>query len=516
MARPAVWNFHGARLSLAQSCVRELIGGSADSNTTPASWLSRVKPAIKRPAGKQLWGAAQPGLCADHPVMLSLGTALDQINRGNATDVTALCASFRNERARLRASGSTGTVGLAPDCLDLLAQYLIAWVLEDDSRMAEIASEFEDSQCDPGWITALVTWLEYYWDGKLPQYDAPTEDSVPIPLPRPTAADGSLRVGVLGDWGTGEGEALAVLDQLMRQQPDLIIHVGDIYYSGTFDECSSNFLVPLVSARQNYPAIPVYTLPGNHDYYSGGQGFYSILAQLNLGVRNAAIQRNSFFCLQNEWWQLEGMDTGYNDHDLLRVADDITHLQDVEAAWHQHQLAGAGTRRVILFSHHQLFSAFATIGATGQSGPQFQNPYLTQNLQDWRAAAAPNIVAWYWGHEHLLEVYAVPGMPGVDLPVMGRCVGYSAFPIFNNVGAYVPQPQSPITLLPAPEFPGGIVQTGDDGQVYANGYLLLTLGQSTGQAAYFQVNYFGSIPEATSTLLWTEPLASGQMMRNRP
>jgi 3',5'-cyclic AMP phosphodiesterase CpdA len=508
MARPPVWNFHSARLSLAQSCLRELIGGSTDPNATPSSWLSRVEAAVDTLTGKPVAGSVGPGLCAGHPSMLSLGSALDQIDRGLISDCGAAWAHFAQERAKY-APGGAGTVGLSEDCLDLLGKYLIAWVLDDERRKAEITSEFKESQCDPGWLTATSAWAAYYWDGKAPQYVPPAQDTVPCALPPPGSPDGLLRVAVLGDWATGEAEALAVLDQVMKQQPDLIIHVGDIYYSGTFDECQRNFLGPLAAARQKYRSIPVYTLPGNHDYYSGGQGFFSILPQLNLATPHASIQRNSFFCLQNDWWQLQGMDTGYNDHDLLRISDDITFLQDVEAGWHQQRLAEAGSRKIILFSHHQLFSAFATIGKVGLSGPQFQNPFLTKNLQDWRAAGASNIVAWYWGHEHLLEVYAVPGTPGVALPVRGRCVGNSAFPVFDNVGAYTPQPQSPIPLEPAPEFPNKFVQTGSDGQVYAHGYVLLTLGPSTGQAAYYQVNDAASVTRATSTRLWSEEFTQG-------
>ena len=158
----------------------------------------------------------------------------------------------------------------------------------------------------------------------------------------------------------------------MQQKPDLIIHLGDIYYAGTFDECQTNFLDPIRAARQKHGRyIPVYSIPGNHDYYSGGRAFYAMLPQLNLGIPHAAVQQHSFFCLRNEHWQLECMDTGYNDHDLLRISDDITHLQEIEAAWHQKQLSEAGTRQIILMSHHQLYSAFMAIG---RSGTSFTNP----------------------------------------------------------------------------------------------------------------------------------------------
>jgi hypothetical protein len=198
------------------------------------------------------------------------------------------------------------------------------------------------------------------------------------------------------------------------------------------------------------------------------------------------------------------MDTGYNDHSFRLVPDDITTLRADEAAWHQKQLLAAGSRKIILISHHQLFSAFATIGA-GQVS--YQNPYLTGNLKAWRSAGVTNIVAWLWGHEHLLEVYAAPSADGAGLPVLGRCVGHGAFPVFNNKGAYTRQPASSIALQDAPNFPSGYVQTSEDGPVYASGYAMLSLGASIGKADYYQVTFEGDISASTSRLLWTDTLA---------
>ena len=481
MARIPTPDFHSVKLSLAQSCIREVI-----------SRYSAV--------------ASASALAADHPLMQAAGPVLDGIYTRDLIDAESAIETYKANRAAQNLANS-GTSGLAEDCLDLLVQYALAWVFDDRDKENEIESEFSENECDPGWLDAVITWLEYYWDGQAPQYVPPASntDPAPIQLPPPASPDGLLRVGVLGDWGTGEPEALAVLDQLMRQAPDLIIHVGDIYYSGTEDECQSNFLIPLNAARRQYKAIPIYTMPGNHEYYSGGSGFYTILPQLNRGIEHATVQQNSFFCLQNDGWQLEGMDTGYNDHDILTVADDITHLQADEAAWHQQQLANACDRQVILFSHHQLFSAFQTIGPATSLGQSYQNPYLLQNLQTWRADGNPKIVAWFWGHEHLLEVYAAPNPPGVELATLGRCIGNSAFPVFNNLGDYTPQTQT-IPLEPAPSFPNDYVQTGDDGEVYASGYMLLTLGTDAGTADYYQVTFTGSVSGATSQLLWSETI----------
>jgi predicted phosphodiesterase len=516
MARHHIWNFHNPRLSLAQSGIRAIISHSLTGTNGPALMQSRVAAWSGGAISSHIVAMPHVGVCAGEPTMKAVGTVLDQIDNGKITNADQACAAYLAARsapapsaqqaapAAVPTAAGSGTVssGLERDCMDLVAQYLLAWIFDNQSRENQIQSEFNSSPCDPGWLVALKAWLLFYWSGKAPIYHPPTPATVPFALPPSADADGSLRVGILGDWGTGEPAAIAVLDQLMQLKPDLIVHLGDIYYAGTIDECRTNFLVPIQAARAKYGRnIPVYTIPGNHDYYSGGAGFYGMIPLLNQGVPNAMVQEFSFFCLQNDNWQLECMDTGFNDHNLKQVADDITHLEQPEADWHQQQLLAAGKRNIILMSHHQLFSSFATIGAGGTS---FQNPFLTKNLQDWREAGASNIVAWLWGHEHLLEVYAAPSSDGTGLPVLGRCVGHGSFPVFNNAGDYTKNPRSPIALQAAPAFPSGYVQTVDDGLVYASGFAMLTLGATDGKAEYYQVKFTGDITSATSQLLWTD------------
>jgi predicted phosphodiesterase len=519
MDRHAVWSFHDPRLSLAQSGIRAVISHSFTGMDGSALMRSRVASWASGLTGGDVVAMPRVGVCAGEPVMAALGSVLKQIDRKvitNADQASAAYVAARSTASRLpleaapaalSAAKGAGTVasGLGKNCMDLIAHYLLAWVVRDQARENQIESEFNSGPCDPGWLIALKAWLLFYWDGRPPIYKPPTAATVPMALP-PGRADGLLRVGILGDWGTGEPEAIAVLDQLMRLKPDLIVHVGDIYYAGTIDECRTNFLVPIQAAREKYGRnIPVYTMPGNHDYYSGGAGFYGMIPLLNQGVPNATVQEFSFFCLRNDNWQLECMDTGYNDHDFKVVPDDITHLEQPEADWHQQQMLAAGERNIILMSHHQLFSAFATIGAGGSS---FQNPFLTKNLQDWRAAGVSKIVAWLWGHEHLLEVYAPPlSAAGTGLPVLGRCVGNGAFPVFNNTGDYTKNPKSAIPLEPAPGFANGYVQTDTDGLVYASGFAMLKLGASSGKAEYYQVKFDGNVSAASSQLLWTDGLA---------
>ena len=266
MARHRVWNFRNPRLSIAQSGIRAVISHSLKSTNGAALMQSRLAAWSMGAMRSHVDAMPRVGVCAEEPTMKAVGTVLAQVDQGKITNADQACTAYLAVRSAVpkqlpaaTGAGITAT-GLARDCMDLVAQYLLAWVFDNQSRENLIASQFRNSQCDPGWLTALKAWLLFYWGGKPPVYKPPTTATVPIALP-PGAGDGSLRVGVLGDWGTGEPDAIAVLDQLMQLKPDVIVHLGDIYYAGTIDECRTNFLAPIQTARAKY----TQQHPGLHD-----------------------------------------------------------------------------------------------------------------------------------------------------------------------------------------------------------------------------------------------------------
>jgi hypothetical protein len=143
-------------------------------------------------------------------------------------------------------------------------------------------------------------------------------------------------------------------------------------------------------------SVPIFSLCGNHDMYSGGAPYYWLVDQIG--------QQSSYFCLQNAEWQFLAMDTGNNDNSPLTVDTNMTSLPIMngwsEADWHLNKIATAGSRKTVLFSHHQLFSAFGSVGSANAK-PYAYNPDLLANFQD----VLPKIQWWFWGHEHTLAVY---------------------------------------------------------------------------------------------------------------
>ena len=54
--------------------------------------------------------------------------------------------------------------------------------------------------------------------------------------------DRKSRIAIIGDWGTGDEVAINLLQQVPSFRPEILIHLGDVYYTGTQQEEQSNFL----------------------------------------------------------------------------------------------------------------------------------------------------------------------------------------------------------------------------------------------------------------------------------
>ena len=138
----------------------------------------------------------------------------------------------------------------------------------DTARVQQIQDELKDGGYDPSWASTIAEFVEHFGPdgtrGKIP-YIPPNDAMKPLPMP-PTAT-----VALIADWGTGTATAVNLLKGVAQQKPDILIHLGDIYYSGTPSECDANFkrIIDNVFNRTGADTdIPVFTMTGNHDMYS--------------------------------------------------------------------------------------------------------------------------------------------------------------------------------------------------------------------------------------------------------
>jgi hypothetical protein len=357
-------------------------------------------------------------------------------------------------------------------CAELAFRYLKAHFSGDDKALAEIKGEFKASTCDPAWATTVEEYLQYFGpDGsrkEIPYIRASTVGARTIEL------KANARVALVGDWGTGAQPAVQILKQIAGSKPDILIHLGDIYYSGTPAECAANFTSLIESVlRTENTNLAVYTLAGNHDMYCGGVGYYDLIQHLN---SEPLRQGASFFCLRSadEKWQLLAMDTGLNDYSPLDVDDAVTFVEDDELAWHCDRVREF-PGRTILLTHHQLFSAFSPIGKADATGLRSAiNPHLLGAFKS--LTACGRIAAWFWGHEHTLSIY--DSFAGLQ---KGRCLGHGAVPVSILDKIYAPIPG----LDKTPAIVAN-TQLQQQGSVYAHGYAVLAFGTDSCSAAYYQ------------------------------
>jgi hypothetical protein len=284
---------------------------------------------------------------------------------------------------------------------------------------------------DPNWIKPAWLYFKYYVISRLPPTyrnwrGLITNDLnfgvIKYRLPP------QCTVLIVGDWGTHMPDNAALLRQAVKKfRPQAIIHLGDVYYSGTVEECNDNVLNVIdriYSDNSLAPRAPFFAIPGNHDYYSGGGGFYHTIETVNSGIADSA-QAASFFCLRtaDDKWQFLGMDTGFNDRvpsdQLMKPEGPDLHENEME--WHDDKLKNF-PGSTILLSHHQLISAKERLTKNGRL-------HLNERLYGKFGKYFDRISAWYWGHEHNLIFFEDNMEIDRNIPPLkkGRLVGCSAY-----------------------------------------------------------------------------------------
>jgi hypothetical protein len=322
-----------------------------------------------------------------------------------ATDAEAaqMLEELNRAAAILEAEGKKDGVLVAPDdemtsrLQSLLAEESIAFNRVETDADGGLEAQFDEHDL-LRWAGSLLTWIR-----GLKKHDWQTAPASPDLLPNTFAA------AVLGDWGTGLYGAPVCATTIQNDAKDygLLLHLGDVYYSGTEKEVNDRFL-NLWPKKAN--AIS-RACNANHEMYTGGYAYFDLILK-------AFTQPASYFALQNDHWLLVGLDTAYHEWDLY--GDQV--------AWLTNLMNQAGDRRVTLFTHHQPFSWADTV-----KGP------MPDQLAD--LLNSKKIFAWYWGHEHRCVVYDQHPQWGL----FGRCVGHGGYPYFTDkftAGTVTPVPNA--------------------------------------------------------------------------
>lgn len=379
--------------------------------------------------------------------------------------------------------------------------------------------------------------IKHFWDSMAGtpftiQYrkasDYPNYGAIPWNIPQ------GAQIVMLGDWGTALEDAADFLYAIWKQaylnNPNgsiVFLHLGDIYYCGLPYECKSNFYDVFVNVGgklQNdlggnfNPNPPIFTLPGNHEYYSLGYGYFELLDMLDHN------QQCSFFCLRtaDNRWQFLGMDTGQADGNgllsaLQQIGDRAKEkldeklpdwnwlswvsnlasatyedfvgpfqptLHSDELEWLKDKLENF-TGTTIMLSHHQLFSREAEIN---HSTPEYMNTWLDNNF---RYYYKDKIAAWYWGHEHSFALY-LDGLMGLN---KGRLLGSSSYEVTEeNDSPY----EATYPMIPfAQNMDPSLIHRNSDGLFYHSGAIMHQSGDDL-KVKYYQFPAWTQLDTAPS------------------
>lgn len=358
---------------------------------------------------------------------------------------------------------------LVSKCAHLYVNLAAAKFSGNHKRVKELEAEVRYSVCDPLWAKTLFEFDSDHQDIPYRHYES-LEDFV-LPLCESGDLDdaGKLKIAFVSDWGTGTPLAKNVMRCIGEQNPDIVIHLGDVYYSGTKKEMQSHFLDIVKECLPKHTRV--FNLAGNHDLYAGGAGYYWLLEELG--------QPASYFCLRNIHWQILSIGAPPQVGKPTDAISAIPTIEPKEVTWHQDKLKGAQGRKTVMLSHYQLFTASGNIGRTEDNRPLALNPVLYEAFNNHLS----DIDLWLWGHEHNLVAFE----PYAGLK-KGRCIGSGAIPV-----ALLWQPYKQLHNLALPEqFDSAPqmnldCQLGHDGDHYHHAFGILSIDGADGEMNYFEV-----------------------------
>jgi hypothetical protein len=271
---------------------------------------------------------------------------------------------------------------------------------------------------DPGWSLAVLDYIRMQIDLESVHAFNTEPNTVTVD---PTTYP-AISIAVIGDWGTGDytdgtsgnSPSYKVMASIKKLAPDMVIHLGDVYYAGTNNlwVIKGEEQTKLLDAWQYNAPLGNFTLNSNHEMYSGANGYYDIALASPLFANQTAPNSSnptSFFTINYGNCVILGLDSAYNATDKYmqgRITD----------ASQPPIMAAAAGKQTIVFTHHN------PIDLLGQT----TNPLWTDVTGSGALNGKPYM--WYWGHIHNGIVYNNTAPSGATL---SRCLGNAAIPYGN-------------------------------------------------------------------------------------
>ena len=333
-------------------------------------------------------------------------------------------------------------------------------------------------------INRIWAWLYYYIDSRFGRnYPYQTYQGGETGIYQ--LGDGPATIALTADWATNTPESVQVAACMGDNNPDYTIHLGDTYYVGAPPEILQNFVTP--GSPWVRGSKGSFALLGNHEMYARGVAFFKDLLP-SLGIRNAAGvcdgQKAGFFCLENKYWRILGLDTGYHSIGKVPVLELLPwfapdcHFDKMLVTWLKEivKLDDKNDKRgLLILTHHQYITAFKSEG---------EYPVPAKQLAELIGTERP--VLWLWGHEHKFSVFEKAQVAG-GITAYGRCIGHGGMPVELQSDEFMLNPKtsgySKLVMVDERErvnLPGC--------RLGFNGYVMLNVDDDKLEIAYHDVN----------------------------
>jgi hypothetical protein len=207
------------------------------------------------------------------------------------------------------------------DDSDGVVSSLEAGVVLDVGTDGLISGTGKYQQLDPGWLEAYAASLESLIGGKHPFMAEP--QVVPIP--------DTVTIALAGDWGTGDWRTATnpapstdARTHMAFPEPDIPVHLGDVYYAGTSDQ-EQHLLVKLSPSGSKGS----FALNSDHEMYSGAKPYFQAIANPPFAQQGGT----SYFGLENNNWVIVGLDSAHFADELsLYKEGALAHRRDDAAS----------------------------------------------------------------------------------------------------------------------------------------------------------------------------------------
>ncbi|GEM_PF-2411224 len=285
----------------------------------------------------------------------------------------------------------------------------------------------------------------------------------------------ALKFGILADTRCGEaphsgwnetgvntGAVNAIAKEMVKEGVDLVLAGGDLIH-GQFFPFDFTPLTNMYMAWTNamcpaYDAgIPVYSIPGNHEYYYGtvrvhtnisDAGPFPMVSWSNYfgnlpqnGVSNR-IGRSYSFSHSNAFFI--GLDNYLVDDDLSYLLNSNFTYQ-IQEQWVSEQLASNSLRHIFVFSHFPAFTLVEDFfdlcggGSLGKGG-------LAERQDFWNGMADAGCRVFFGAHQHLYArgLASISNGPAMQHVVIGN----SGAPYEDWGGKYFENGQHGVKIVP--------------------------------------------------------------------